>query len=113
MKTITLYTKPIPVNQRTMIVRGHQTSSKKWKDTKYALALETRSQVNFKPFTSTLAINLLFYFGDNRKRDIDAYIKIVLDSMEGIVYENDSQVAELHCFKIIDKENPRTVIEII
>lgn len=113
MKTITLHTKPLPVNQRTMIVRGHQTSSRKWKDTKYALALETRSQVNFSPLTGTLAINLLFYFGDKRKRDVDAYIKIILDSMEGIVYENDSQVTELHCFKEIDIKNPRTVIQIV
>lgn len=113
MKTITLYTKPIPVNQRTMIVNGHQTSSKKWKDTKSALALETRTQAKFTPMTGTLAVNLMFYFGDKRKRDIDAYIKIILDSMEGIVYENDSQVTELHCFKDIDIKNPRTVIQIL
>lgn len=112
-KTITLYTKPIPVNQRTMIVRGHQTSSKQWKDTKTALAWETRSQVKFEPLEGSLAVNLMFYFGDNRKRDIDAYIKIVLDSMEGIVYVNDSQITEMHCFKEIDKENPRTVIQIL
>ena len=113
MKTITLYTKPIPVNQRTMIVNGHQTSSKKWKDTKRALALETRLQVNFEPLSETLAVNLMFYFGDNRKRDIDAYIKIVLDSMEGVVYENDSQIVEMHVFKEVDKENPRTVVQIL
>lgn len=113
IKTITLYTKPIPVNQKFFIVKGRNILSKKYRDTKYALALETRSQAKFEPYRGNLAMNVMMYFGDNRKRDIDAYLKILLDSMEGIVYENDNQIVELHCFKEVDIKNPRTVIQIL
>lgn len=113
MTSITLKTKPIPVNQRTMILNGHQTSSRKWKDTKTALEWEIRSMWRIAPHTGSLAVNLIFYFGDRRKRDIDAYIKIILDSMNGIVYEDDSQIIELHCFKAIDVKNPRTEIQVL
>jgi Holliday junction resolvase RusA-like endonuclease len=117
MITLTLRTKPVPVNQRTMFSNGRHNSSGKWKTAKKGLQEEAmvaiRTHKNFEPLTDTLAVNLLFYFGDNRKRDVDAYIKIVLDALEGIVYENDSQVVELHCYKEVCVDNPRTVVQIL
>lgn len=74
--------------------------------------METRSQWQNEPLVGPLVATLTLYFGDNRKRDVDAYIKILLDSMEGIVYENDHQIGELHVYRHIDKENPRTEVEI-
>lgn len=68
---------------------------------------------HFAPNTGDVTLNVMFYYGDNRKRDIDAYLKILLDSMSGIVYEDDCQVTELHAFKEVDKENPRTVIQVL
>lgn len=58
-------------------------------------------------------MNILLYFGDNRRRDIDAYLKILLDAMTGIVYEDDSQIDEMHVFKQVDIKSPRTVIQIL
>lgn len=55
----------------------------------------------------------MFYYGDNRKRDIDAYLKILLDAMSEIVYEDDSQITEMHLFKEVDIANPRTVIQVL
>lgn len=110
---ITLYTKPIPINQKFFIVRGRNILSKKYRDTKTALALETRSQWNFEPLEGMLACTLHLYFGDKRKRDVDAYIKILLDSMEGICYENDNQINELHVYRNYDKQNPRTEVELL
>ena len=55
----------------------------------------------------------MFYYGDKRKRDIDAYLKILLDAMSGIVYADDSQINEMHLFKEVDVENPRTIIQIL
>lgn len=113
MKTIVFKVKPIPVNQRTMIVSGRQTSSKKWKDTKLAMSWETKAQWPGDPLTEDITLNVLLYFGDKRRRDIDAYIKILLDSMEGVVYENDAQVTELHVYKDIDLDDPRVVVQIL
>lgn len=60
-----------------------------------------------------IELNILQYFGDKRKRDIDAYIKILLDAMSGIVYEDDSQIEAMHVYKSVDKENPRVIIQIV
>lgn len=39
-----------------------------------------------------------------RDRDIDGSLKLLLDAMTGIIYEDDRQVTELHVKKIKDKE---------
>ena len=58
-------------------------------------------------------LNIIFYYVYNRKRDIDAYLKILLDAMSEIVYADDSQINEMHLFKEVDVENPRTVIQVL
>lgn len=113
MKTITLLTKPISINQKYGIINGRNLLTKAYRDAKYDLALETRSQWTTEPLSVPLALNIMFYYGDNRKRDIDAYIKILLDAMEGVVYENDVLIEEMHVFKSVDKEEPRTVVHVL
>lgn len=44
------------------------------------------------------------------REKIGARVKALLDAMTGIVYKDDSQINELHVFKEIDKENPRTEV---
>lgn len=113
MHHITIKTKPIPVNQKYGVIRGRLLLTKAYRDTKSAMEWEIRSTWRIAPHTGSVALNVMFYYGDNRKRDIDAYLKILLDAMTGIVYEDDSQVEELHVFKMIDKENPRTEIQVL
>lgn len=109
---ITLYTKPLIVNHKHFPCRGRLILTNKWRDTKTALALETRSQWHTEPLSTPLAVTLRQYFGDKHRRDVDAYIKIILDSMEGIVYDNDCQIQRLMAEKFYDKDNPRTEVEI-
>jgi Holliday junction resolvase RusA-like endonuclease len=60
-----------------------------------------------------LSIHYVLYFGDKRKRDIDNHLKIIQDSLSGIVFEDDSQIKELYVRKEYDHENPRVDIEIM
>jgi len=64
------------------------------------------------PTKSKLHLDIELFFCDRRVRDIDNYSKICLDSMEHVVYENDSQIYELNIKKNYDKENPRIEITI-
>lgn len=111
--TLTLTTKPIPINQKYGVVNGRNILSKKYRESKDALQWEAKGQWQGDPIDRKVAMNLLLYFGDKRQRDIDAYIKIILDALEGVCYTNDNQIYELHVFKQIDKANPRTVVQII
>ena len=113
MTTFILLTKPVPINQKFFIVHGRNILSKKYREAKLALAQETSLAWRSEPIKGNVTLNVIFYYGDKRKRDIDTYLKILLDSMEGIVYENDVQITELHVFKEYDKENPRTEIQVV
>lgn len=44
-------------------------------------------------------------------RDVDN-LKLVLDALQDVVLDNDSQVQALHVFKAKDKKNPRVELEI-
>jgi len=53
------------------------------------------------------------FFGDKRRRDVDNFNKLVLDSLQGIVFEDDSQIQKLTITKNYCKENPRVEVIII
>ena len=88
--------------------------TKTGKERKHQYAWETKSQWKkpMIPKDVELAVDILIYFSDNRKRDWDNYHKITMDALEGIVMENDSQIKEAHVIKEVDRENPRTEIVI-
>jgi Holliday junction resolvase RusA-like endonuclease len=47
-----------------------------------------------------------------RAGDIDGYLKVLLDVLQGVAYVNDSQVVELHAWRGDDKADPRVEVEI-
>lgn len=53
-----------------------------------------------------VALNISVY-RPAKRGDLDNYLKCLLDSLEGVLYENDSQVTEIHAFRYDDKDNPR------
>lgn len=51
-------------------------------------------------------------FRPQKRGDLDNTMKVVLDALRGIAYEDDSQVVEIHLFRNDDKMNPRAEITI-
>ena len=49
-------------------------------------------------------------FYQSRRPDLDE--SLILDAMQGLVYENDRSVKEKHIYWGLDKENPRAEITI-
>lgn len=110
---ITVYTKPVPTNQRTAPVNGRQILTRKYRDAKEVISWEIASQWKGELLEEEgIAVNILVYYKGKRP-DIDAYEKILLDAMEGIVYTNDGLVTEKHTFRMLDEENPRVELQII
>jgi Holliday junction resolvase RusA-like endonuclease len=50
---------------------------------------------DWKPIVGNIDMTVRYYFNDKRKRDIDNYLKCMLDSLKGYVYIDDSQVCKL------------------
>ena len=62
------------------------------------------------PFKSDCDVIIRVYYSDKRKRDVDNVGKVVLDSMNKLVFEDDSQVQKLTLEKAYCKEKPRTEV---
>lgn len=64
-----------------------------------------------KPITEEVRLTVNFY----RPRaigDTDNLLKVLLDSMSGIIYKDDRQVAEIHAYRFNDPSNPRAEVTI-
>jgi len=55
--------------------------------------------------TGDLRITLHIFYA-SRRPDLDE--SLILDLMQGLIYENDRQVKERHCYWGLDPDNPRT-----
>jgi Holliday junction resolvase RusA-like endonuclease len=60
-----------------------------------------------KLMTGDLRVNMRIYYA-TRRPDLDE--SLILDLMQGLVYENDRQVKERHTYWGLDAENPRSEI---
>ena len=82
------------------------------KELKELYQLEARVQYKGKVMSADCDMEIILFFKDKRRRDVDNYNKLVLDSLEGIVYEDDKQIQKLTVEKKISVEDPRVEIKI-
>lgn len=68
---------------------------------------EAKSQWKSPILAADLSVTVRFFFKTHRRRDLDNQNKLILDALTGIVYEDDSQIAELHLIRGYDKARPR------
>jgi Holliday junction resolvase RusA-like endonuclease len=53
-----------------------------------------------------------FYVGERKRRDVDNFVKLVLDGLTGHAWVDDSQVTEIHAHVIHGSEFPQTYVEV-
>lgn len=61
------------------------------------------------PFNGAVALTVVLY-RPTRTGDIDNYSKLLLDALQGVIYDNDKQVCDLRNIKAHDKHNPRVEV---
>lgn len=93
--------------------RVYRFLSEKGKAYKKSFLHQFQKQVKQAPYTCDVALIITFYFGDNRRRDIDNYNKVLFDAMQQFVFLDDSQIVSLHVTKEVDVTNPRVEVEVI
>ena len=62
-----------------------------------------------RPVKCPVVVEVTFYFPSS-VNDIDGPVKLLLDSLQGLVYLNDRQVVHLAINKDLDRKSPRTEI---
>ena len=87
--------------------------TKQGKALKELYQLEAKNQYKKKVMSVGVDIEMTItlFFKDKRKRDIDNYNKLVLDALEGIVFEDDHQIQKLIINKDYSADNPRVEIQ--
>jgi Holliday junction resolvase RusA-like endonuclease len=74
--------------------------------------LEARTQWRGKPLTGDIDLSVTLYFGTKRKADWDNFHKLNCDALNGIAYEDDSQIKRATVAVAYDKHNPRIEITV-
>ena len=87
--------------------------TKAGKDIKEYYALAAKSQWGKKPLEDDLEINVKLYFKDKGKHDIDNFNKLLLDSLTGILWKDDSQIKKSITEMLYNKLKPRIEIKIL
>lgn len=81
-------------------------------DYKFRIALAAKRAWRGKKMIDKPCKVSVIYYRPSLRGDVDGPGKFVLDSLEGIVFKNDSVVEEFCQVKGLDRENPRTEIMI-
>ncbi len=90
------------------VYRGRPVVSEEAKQYKALLkALAHRDRVEQLVGPVAVYVNV---YRQRKAGDLDKFLKILLDSMEGIFFKNDSQVREIHAHLGDDKNRPRVEV---
>lgn len=109
MIEITLPTPP-SANRYWRTYRGRTVVSEDAKIYKTTVGWLARAAVT-EPLRGDVSVTLNWH-RPARRGDLDNVAKVTLDALQGIVYDNDSQIVELHAYRHDDKDNPRMVVRV-
>lgn len=104
---------PIPKQSFRALKRGGGYRSPRASAWQAKIALAAReSMFGREPLNGALAVDITFWRCDRTRVDLDNLTKGCMDGCNGIVWNDDQQVVELHLRKFADKEHPGVVIEV-
>ena len=64
------------------------------------------------PLSGSVAVELWIWRGDKRKADADNIEKGCSDACNGVVWDDDDQVLDMHRYKRLDRANPRVEMRV-
>lgn len=76
----------------------------------YAKQVATHAQ-DAQPLDGPLSVSVTAY-RPQRRGDLDNVLKAALDALNGVAWQDDSQVVELHALRLDDKHNPRLEVDV-
>lgn len=94
---------------------NHYLRRTRWGVTLTQEAKDFKDYVKYNVPVNILEGNIVMeikYYRKRRAGDIDGILKLTMDSLQGIWYENDKQICELHIKRFDDKDNPRVEVTV-
>lgn len=112
MIKIELPGKPVSTNQIYRSGRGNYYMNKKGKAKKDEYVWKIRKQYKGEVIEDHVLVEIHLYFTDKRRRDVDNYLKLILDAIEGEIYKDDSQIKRLTIRKHLDQEEAKAEVSV-
>lgn len=93
-------------------VRYTQPETKRYEQAIKVAAMSVRLHTDTWPKNGRYRLHVAAYFADHRRRDLDNVLKAVCDALNGVAYDDDSQINVMHIERWVDANRPRTVITV-
>jgi crossover junction endodeoxyribonuclease RusA len=103
-------TLPLPpsVNHLYYRARHHVFLTAAARDYHAMVALALRGQA--VPADARVALTLVLYFPDRRRRDLDNALKLLLDAVSRVLGFDDAHIEALHVYRALDRARPRAEV---
>jgi Holliday junction resolvase RusA-like endonuclease len=101
---------PTSVNASYRSFKNKVYKSKKLKDFQKQVTEFFENNKGFEKLEGDLTIDITFEIKGFRKRDLDNMLKSLFDALENILFENDNQIFDIRCRKIMNCKSNKTKI---
>lgn len=99
---------PVP-KARPRVVHGRTFTPERTRRAEQLVAAHAR-KAGARRLAGRVAVELRFFRATARRCDLDNLCKAIMDSLNGVAWDDDDQVVELHAEKALDRERPRTEV---
>ncbi len=96
---------PPSLNRLYRVVRGRPILSREAREYRAQVQAHLVS-IGYEATRSPVAVSVWLY-RPRRSGDVDNTLKALLDACNGFLWRDDSQLLELHVYRLDDKESPR------
>lgn len=98
-----------PVSKgRPRVFHGHGVTPRETREAEQRIRLLYRSKYGmFSPYSCPVQVMLTFRMGTRRRKDYDNMAKLVTDALNGLAYEDDSQIVLAMVVKILPPADRR------
>lgn len=103
---------PLPpsANRYWRHYRGRMVASAEATAYKTTVAMLARC-AGARRLTGPVCVTVAVY-RERQRGDLDNYLKVLLDGLQGVFYDNDAQIRELHATLHDDRHDPRCEVSI-
>jgi crossover junction endodeoxyribonuclease RusA len=101
---------PPSVNRIWRVFAGRIIKSKEGRQYAQQVAWEARKH-DTQPLQGEVVVHVTAY-RPQRRGDLDNTLKAAFDALNGVAWDDDSQVVELHALRLDDKTNPRLEVDV-
>lgn len=102
---------PSSANRYWRVYRGRAVTSAEARAYKATQGYEAKRQGVTEPLEGEVAVELNVYPA-SRRGDLDNFVKVTLDAANGVLWGDDRQVRELHCYRHEPSADPRVELTV-